>query len=169
MTEKHIDIIDSSCTSISNMSTLDDIEKRNEYIDKLTLEMLMTKTNYNKYIAKTDPAQHDALQIYKSKINNYAKKIIGITTEMINNLDASVNTDVGDTFHDYTKALIQYFEMKEIENAKSYNEDDHDDDTLFDPEKMEDKDTTVKPSFWGKSKIIKKSALNSYDMAMFSK
>lgn len=140
------------------------LEPRNEYIDKLTLEMFMNRGKYKKYIANTDPAKHEAIQTYKAKLNKYAKKMITITSEMINDSDNPVNTDVGDTFEHYTKALIQYFEMKEIEDYK----EDADDETLFDPEQMEE-DTTATPSFWGKSKIVKKSGVNSYDMAMFSK
>lgn len=165
--------VDSSYIFTSTIPTNDNeninIEKSNEYIDKLTLEMFMNKTNYNKYIAKTDPVKHEVIQIYKTKINKYSKKIIGITTEMVNNADTYVNTDVGDTFYDYTKALIRYFEMKEIENTTSYNDEENEEETLFDPEKMEEKDITAEPSFWGKNKIIKKSSINSYDMAMFSK
>ena len=146
--------------------TIKPLEPRNEYIDTLTIQMLMNRGKYNKYIANTDPAQHEAIQTYKAKLNKYAKKIINMTYEMIDNCDSPANTDVGDTFQHYTKALIQYFEMKEIENSnKGGNEED--DETLFDPEKMEE-DTHVKPSFWGKSKIVKKSGVNSYDMAMFS-
>ena len=51
---------------------------KNEYIDKLTMELLLNKNHYSKYLAKTDPKKHDQFQEYKSKLRKYSVEIMDI-------------------------------------------------------------------------------------------
>ena len=113
-------------------------DNKNEYIDKLTLELFMNKTNYNKYLAKKDPGQYDKLKDYKMKLQKYMVDIVDITRQLIDNPQDPPNTEIGEEFADYSKSIIKYLEMKELETPKTLYKKEEDDETMFDPENMED-------------------------------
>jgi hypothetical protein len=55
---------DNSHNIIENLDTLEGETEtndtpKNEYIDKLTLELLINKTHYHKYLSKSDPKKYD--------------------------------------------------------------------------------------------------------------
>ena len=56
-------------------------------IDKLTLELLMNKTNYNKYIEKTNPEKHKEQREFHQKIKKYGPQIQGLTRRFLENPD----------------------------------------------------------------------------------
>ena len=113
-----------------------------------------------KYISKTNPEEHKREQKYQSSLRKYKGKIMDITEELIKNPDTQVTTDVNEIFIGYTKTLIRYFKMKEIENKEFYN--DSDEDMLFgnmnesDNENEEKEESSEMMSFWG-TKILKKN------------
>jgi hypothetical protein len=99
---------------------------KNEYIDKLTLEMFMNKTHYYKYLSKTDPVKFEKKAKHKAQLRKYAVDIIDITSQMIENPDDAPSTEIAEMFDDYVKTIMRYLELKRDEN-------DDDADTLFDP------------------------------------
>lgn len=115
---------------------------KNEYIDKLTLELFMNRNNYNKYLAKNDPVKYDKLKEYKIKLKKYMVEIIDITSELIMDPEHPPNSEISDAFSDYSKSIIKYLDMKELEKTNSFYKKDtsrnvEEDDTMFDPEKMD--------------------------------
>ena len=132
----------------------------NKYVNDITLNFLMNKSHHKKYISKTNPEEHKREQKYQSSLRKYKGKIIDITEELIKNPDTQVTTDVNEIFIGYTKTLIRYFKMKEIENKEFYN--DSDEDMLFgnmnesDNENEEKEESSEMMSFWG-TKILKKN------------
>lgn len=143
------------------MSDTDDTESvNNTYVNDLTLNFLMNKSHHKKYISKTNPEEHKREQKYQSSLRKYKGKIMNITEELIKNPDTQVTTDVNEIFIGYTKTLIRYFKMKEIENKEFYN--DSDEDMLFgnmnesEDENVEKEDSSEMMSFWG-TKILKKN------------
>ena len=143
------------------MSDTDDTESvNNTYVNDLTLNFLMNKSHHKKYISKTNPEEHKREQKYQSSLRKYKGKIMNITEELIKNPDTQVTTDVNEIFIGYTKTLIRYFKMKEIENKEFYN--DSDEDMLFgnmnesEDENVEKEDSSEIMSFWG-TKILKKN------------
>jgi FtsZ-interacting cell division protein YlmF len=144
----------------------------NEYIDKLTLELLLNKNHYSKYLSKTDPKKYDELKEYKSKLRKYSVDAIDITSQLIENPNMLFNGDVEDAFHNYMKSIFKYFEMKDIEKANEYNNDE---DVLFgNMDESQEKQnepvetaSTVK-SYWGKERVVKQSPnISNADMSMF--
>lgn len=111
---------------------------KNEYIDKLTLEMFMNRTTYNKYLEKKDPTKYDRLQEYKMKLQKYMVDIVDITSQLIECPDRPPNGEIGEAFADYSKSIIKFFEMKELESPAPFYKNQNDDDVIFDPEKMTD-------------------------------
>jgi hypothetical protein len=94
-------------------------------IDKLTLEYLMNKNTYNRYIEKTDPNKYKQEQEFREKINKYKSKMISLTLQYLDNRDFQVNNELDVMMNEYEKTLIKYFEMKDLENVNEYT--DHED------------------------------------------
>jgi len=131
-------------------------------IDKVTLEFLMNKNQYKKYISKTDLSKHIQNETFLKKIYNYKNKILELTNKLLDDPELQITLDVNECFDIYVKSLIRYFEMKEMENS--------DNDTLF--EKMDEDNVIREPemeyesipepskkSYWGLHRIIKKTQM----------
>jgi len=131
-----------------------------ENIDKMTMELLMNKRKYNKYISKNDPEKYNKQQQEFARIRKYASRILSLTEDLLNDPDMEVQSDVNHSFLDYVKTCNYHFETKDMELAgckDSYEGNDDDDNTMFDtcadaPEKQtEDTPRKESQSYWGKS------------------
>jgi len=145
-------------------------------LDELTLSLLMNKTQYRKYIAQTDPDKNEINQQFIKDNRRYRSKILEMTTRLIDTPDVQITTDVDKIFVAYTKTLVQYFQMKELERQTKFNngynvDADADDDVLFGS--IDNSSSTDSPnnSFWGNDRVLQqgKTPISSYDMRMFSK
>jgi len=111
-------IKDSECKLIPIGSPLHKRESlKNEYIDNLSLELLINKNHYKKYLSKKDPEKYKEYQEYQSKLIFYMDEITEITTDLLNDPKKGISRDITETFEQYTKMCIRYLEMKEIENS----------------------------------------------------
>ncbi len=98
----------------------------NTFIDKITMELLLNKTHYQKYLSKTDSKKHAEYQEYLRKLSKFHGSILGITESLLNNPKKTYTNEVGDAFDDYMHTLIKYLEIEEA------NRDfDQDEDALF--------------------------------------
>jgi hypothetical protein len=127
--------------------------QKNEYIDKLTMELLLNKNHYAKYLANTDPKKHDEFKAFKSKLRKYSVDIIDITSQMIENPKSALSADIEEAFDIYVKSILRHFELKEIENPPE--KEDADEDVLFG---QIDEEPRAAQSFWGKEHVVKKSS-----------
>jgi hypothetical protein len=101
-------------------------------IDKLTLELLINKSQYKKYVQKTDHAKYSENQIYLGKIERYRYKIEQIFSTLLKNPEQQITTDINNDFTHFMKTCIQYFELKEMENiTEDHNGDPIDNEHLF--------------------------------------
>lgn len=124
----------------------------NEFIDNITLELLMNKGQYNKYMSKTQPEKYEKVREFQDKLYKYKYDIIDLTKDLLENPEKEITNEVNEIFEAYAKKLIHFFEMKEIESCnlltpRPYSNDE--DDMMF--EKV-DEPTIVqsKESLWGK-------------------
>lgn len=129
-------------------------KQQNEYIDKITLELLLNKNHYSKYLAKTDPKRYDEFKDYKSKLRKYSIDIVDITSQLIEHPKTQYSKEIEETFEIYTKSIFKYYEMKDLENANEYNKKEVDDDIMFD--KVETVTPSIQNSFWSRERVIKK-------------
>lgn len=133
-------------------------ETHNEFIDNITLELLMNKGQYNKYISKEHPEKYEKVKEFQGKLYKYKYDIIDLTKELLENPEKEITNEVNDIFQAYAKKLIHFFEMKELETGnlftpRPYNNDD---DMMF--EKIDEPTLTPvnnRDSLWGK-RITKK-------------
>jgi hypothetical protein len=144
----------------------------NDRIDKLTLELLLNKNHYSKYLSKTDPEKYEKHKEYKAKLRKYSVDIIDVTSRLIENPKEGISADVEECFDIYMKSLIRYFEMKDLENTNESNQnyENNDEDVLFGSIDEEPKENSVSKSFWGKDRVFKKEKeINAFSMEMFSR
>ena len=88
-----------------------------ESIDKLTLELMMNRQQYKKYLANTDPEKYSENREFMQKINRHSRKMKEMTSTFLENPEVSYNTAVNDMFIQYAKVLINYIEMKEYDES----------------------------------------------------
>lgn len=162
-------------------------------IDKLTLELLINKQHYSKYLSKTNPKKHDEYKEYKSKLRKYSVDIVDMTSQLIDNPKTMFSAEIEETFDAYVKSIFKHFELKELENSNEYNHESYkneDEDVMFgncDNNLLQNKqsneyqenteqdtdETDQSPmmkSFWSKDKVVKqKGKIPYYDMTMFHK
>jgi hypothetical protein len=125
-------------------------------IDKITLQLLTNKHQYNKYLSKEDPKKFREHQEYLEKIKKYRFKILNLSKHFLENPESCINLEMDEMFSIFAKTAIRYFEMKEIEIQNFYNssENDEEDETLFgtiDEIEQEENPSKEMNSFWGKS------------------
>lgn len=157
---------------------------RNEFIDKITMELLMSKTKYNKYLESTDPENYEKKMLYKEEVSKYRTVIQDIFKEEFNNISTEMNgrsTEIKNSFDNFLKECIRYIKMKELELGNSFNSNNYqDDETIFDKcddieEKIKDismskqniktesdEEDRTNNSLWGDGAI-------KYDMKMFAR
>ena len=154
----------------------------NEYIDKITLELLLNKNHYNNYLSKTNPKKFEEFKDYKQKLKNYSVDIIDITSQLIENPKTQFSNEIEETFQIYVKSIFKYIELNEVKKANKYYDNQDDEDTMFlnidnndnGNKNYEKKDeyNTISHSFWGKEKVIKKQSSildNDLNMMKFYK
>ena len=120
-------------------------------IDKMTLELLMNKTQYNKYLSITNPNKYDEIQEHLEKVAKYRDRIMQITDEYCENQNKQNSTELDKAFNDYIKSCIRFIEMKELEEEPKNMYEKDIEDTIF---THCDNSAPVK-SFWGKGAIKK--------------
>jgi predicted lipoprotein len=115
-----------------------------EGIDKLTLELLMNKTQYSKYLSIKDPSKYEEIREYQTNVAKYKDIIMQLTDEYCDNHNKQNSTELDEAFSNYVKSCIRFIEMKQLEEEPKY-EKDKEEDVLFGPVK----------SFWGTGAIKK--------------
>lgn len=136
--------------------------------DQLTLQMFCNKSQYNKYLAKSDPQQYSENREYLDKIARNQRKIMSMFSTLLENPEKQITTAVNESFDNFIKTCLQHFDYQEFAGPEkgSYENDDPS-DTLFDQmdETMPLQSTT---SYWGASVVKKPAAtLPIYSMDAF--
>jgi len=98
---------------------------QNSAIDKLTMELLLNKTHYQKYLSKTDPQKHAEYREFLDKLMHFRDPILQMTTELLDNPKKMYTNEVADAFDSYVKVLVKYLEIEQ------QNKGDDDDDMMF--------------------------------------
>ena len=124
-------------------------------IDKITMELMMNRSHYKKYLLKQDPNKYQEKQEYIQKIKKYKLKILTMINELLDDsvkldIPEKYTRDINDSFNEYLKTCVKHFEICELESRSS-----GDTDTLF---------PLVEPDGVSNPSILVK---NHYTMDMF--
>jgi len=151
----------------------------NQYIDKITIELLMNKPQYKKYLETTDPKACSKINEFHANIDKYKSIIMDITNEMCSQPDnTNRSTYITDAFADFARSCIKYITTKELETVNPHNKDEDEDDMFSKCDddidrkikseyaEAEDEDKEPTKSYWGDG-AIKSQA--SYDIRMLAK
>jgi hypothetical protein len=101
-------------------------------IDKLTMELMMNKSHYKKYLLKQDPKKYQEIQEHIDKIHKYNGQIEELFSELLvnsmkSNMPEKYTRSINDAFQEFIKTCIQHFEICQLEQGP----DNADNDTLF--------------------------------------
>lgn len=143
-------------------------------IDKLTLELLMNKNHYHKYMSTANPEKFEKNEAYLADLKKYRQKILGITHELLDRPDTQISTNINTIFEAYTKAIIDHVKHTTYDHSRRGDSDtDPLEDTLFGTIDTPDVDSPPpSSSFWGKERVVRRGHGQSqmqYDMNVFSK
>lgn len=97
-------------------------------IDELTLKLMSNKSQYNKYLSKSNPEKYKETTDYLEKRNKYSSDIMN-TVKSILFSNKDVTNNVNESFEHFVKECIKYYQMKSLE--KKTESDSDDDDVLF--------------------------------------
>ena len=111
-------------------------EPSNKFVDQISLEFLLNKTQYQKYLKKTDPQKFTEIQEFSENCSRLSRPIMDMTMRLLQTPKTDkYSQEVQDAFDRYARILIRYIEMKEMTDQLQSEYDNHDEDTLF-PETM---------------------------------
>lgn len=142
-------------------------------LDQLTLELLMNKNHYHKYMSAANPEKFAKREAYLADLKKYRQKILNITHELLDRPDTQITTDIANIFEAYTKTIIEH-----VKHSATRCDADVDpfDNTLFgtidDAENQDRDDPPPSQSFWGKERVVRRGHNQTqmqYDMNVFSK
>jgi len=86
------------------------LEDSNPYIHQLTLECMMNRQQYEKYMNSKE-----TFKLNKKDQKFYRKRILALTRDLLYETDPSANIlpDIKHTFQNYVKTCIQYFKSQD--------------------------------------------------------
>jgi len=83
-------------------------------IDSLTLKLMSNKSQYNKYLSKTNPEKYKETSDYLEKRRFYSDDIMNtVKSVLFSNKD--ITNNVNESFEHFVKECIKYYEMKCLE------------------------------------------------------
>lgn len=147
-------------------------------IDKLTMELMMNKSHYKKYLINRDPQKYQEVQEHMCKVRKYSDQIESLFAELLTDSMKSHVAEkhtraINDSFQEYIKTCIQHFEIKDLEQCTSAGGgagggagESSAGDMMFEPS------TLVNSSSWGNPVIKKEQSKDSvkptyYTMDMY--
>ena len=117
---------------------LEEKEESRKRIDRMTLELLVPKSHYRKYLEKTDPAEYEKKREKYERFLKYRNRIGALTKELLNDYSVSGNsmhlgnTEIQELFAAFLDKCISFFEIREWSSENIESEDaEAEDDVLF--------------------------------------
>jgi hypothetical protein len=102
-------------------------------IDELTLKLMSNKNQYNKYLSKSNPEKYKEHTDYLEKRANYSNNIMNTVRDILIS-NKSISTEVNESFEQFVKSCMKYYDMKLLEKQSDNNingNEDEDEDMLF--------------------------------------
>lgn len=147
-TDEEPDVVEETSIVEDNMNSGFDM-------NDVTMQLLMNKGNYDKYVVKNNPEKMLETNEFIRDLQKYRSEILNITEEYINVSNTDINSYINDSFQEYAKSIIKYLKYKEIMYENQFNEENdyqQSDDTIF----TNFDDNLPRKSYWSSEQIIKK-------------
>tara|TARA_B100001175_G_scaffold64325_1_gene52501 strand:+ start:5785 stop:6222 length:438 start_codon:yes stop_codon:yes gene_type:complete len=132
--------------------------------DKLNMEMLMNKKQYQKYLSKTDPDKHKVHLEFLKSVKKHKYEILKLTNQFLDNPNTDFNLSVNEMFETYAKSLIEFIEIKKLDqqtNGGCYENDYQDDENeAFDKE--QDDDENEDETYFGQDHYLPNRSIDSF-------
>lgn len=132
--------------------------------DKLNMEMLMNKKQYQKYLSKTDPDKHQLHLDFLKSIKKHKYEMLKLTNQFLDNPDTDFNLSVNEMFETYAKSLIEFIEIKKLDqqtNGGCYENDYRDkENEAFDKE--QDDDENEDETYFGQDHYLPNRSIDSF-------
>jgi hypothetical protein len=119
-------------------------------LDKMTMELFMNKSQYAKYISKTDPKKHEENQQYNDNLERRRDAMMELVAEYCDNPHKQLTTEMDETFRQFARTCFRYFEMKELENTSEDEDMMLTSSALYSKPTQTQTRTTTLQSLWGK-------------------
>ena len=95
-------------------------------MDRMTMELLLNKTHYAKYLSKTDRQKHDEFQEFVGNLRKYSAEMADITQRLTRNPKSTIfSQDMLEAFETYAHTVIRFMELSAM------NKDENEEDELF--------------------------------------
>jgi hypothetical protein len=129
------------------------IPQSTSLIEQITMECMMNKKHYKKYLAKTDISRFQEIQEKMNRLEQVRDEISEMTQELLNDIikccgeSSKYNTKIQSTFDAYMNACLDYINT-------TTSSDNEDDDMLFPLPSSSYNNRSVAPinhSYWGKT------------------
>lgn len=117
--------LDPSLLNLKVASLPEEIEtSTNSFVDKLTMEYMMNRTHYKKYLAKTDTNKYQRLNEQLSYIQDHEEDIEEITTNLLHDFIrhgnfTKYNTIINTAFEEFLYTCVGYIKDVEYNNKNT--------------------------------------------------
>lgn len=124
-------------------------------VDKLTLECLVNKTSYHKYLAKKEPSTFLENSTFLQNIQENKDKLLELISQYIDEPTHIPHKNMKDLFQTFMIDCLEVIEKREVSSSDE-NEDIPKDDEMF----SQCDDTRIEPKnpieFWKMEQVFKK-------------
>jgi hypothetical protein len=133
-------------------------------MDEITLEYLLNKRSYHKYLAKKDPEQYQEMNKWRETCKNDHDLFMALFSEFLLDPDSIENKSTRELFHKLILDFQDILEKRKVEGEKEvystdfpeYNKNEEE-DTMF----SQCTDLKIEPTnpieYWKMQKLFKKS------------
>lgn len=103
---------------------MEDLQSTMTDMNRMTMELLLNKTHYAKYLSKTDRQKHAEFQQFVDNLSKFRDPLIDITQRLIRDPKSAVfSQDMIDSFQTYAHTVIRFLEMQDDCTTKPEEDD----------------------------------------------
>lgn len=132
------------------------------FVDDLTLQTFMNKSNYDKYLMKHNQTKFKEKIEHHNKLSHFKNAINKIVNDYIDNPNLQISYELDYVFNQFSKSCVKHLEFEHLLEHKDdqFDSNEKDEDILFD--KIDNDNVPPPPpvmdkihTLWGKAPIKK--------------
>ena len=88
-------------------------------LDRMTMELLLNKTHYAKYLAKTDYQKYEEFQQFRANMTLHRESILDVTAQLIANPKSPQFTEEMTTaFQTFAHTVLRFIELSSVKEEE---------------------------------------------------